>query len=222
MLSFRVRILTKVFERWSERRRDDSIAKSEKVFFLLSLSLSLLNCVLQQNSSSFYEVLYKIWDHFWKKKKRKERQNFGEDTYYVRTKWCLSVQKILAKEYDKPTWTEFLKPTETLLSSRIQQKTKTPNNNAQKKKWCVPRWKVAFSTLTRCEGSPPGGNALAVLYRRYCVELKVYDGWYISRARAGRTFFCSYSFCILCEGFSGFENYVVGLWYTFAKKNTFF
>ena len=22
---------------------------------------------------------------------------------------------------------------------------------------------------------PPGGNALAVLYRRYCVELKVYE-----------------------------------------------
>jgi hypothetical protein len=38
-------------------------------------------------------------------------------------------------------------------------------------------WKVAFSALTRCEGSPPGGNALAVLlYRRYCVELNVYDG----------------------------------------------
>ena len=30
------------------------LLRSEKVFFLLSLSLSLLNCVLQQNSSSFY------------------------------------------------------------------------------------------------------------------------------------------------------------------------
>ena len=27
-----------------------------------------------------------------------------------------------------------------------------------------------------------------------------------------------YFFCILGEGFSGFEKYVVGLWYNFAKK----
>ena len=51
----------------------------------------------------------------------------------------VSVQKILAKEYDKPTLTEFLKqPTETLLSSRIQKKQKPLLITRAKKKWCVP------------------------------------------------------------------------------------
>ena len=83
-------------------------------------------------------------------------------------------------------------------------------------------WKVAFSTLTRCEGSP--GWQLT-----RCVVPTVLRGAesirrMIYRARAGRTFFCSYFFCILGEGFSvGFENYyVVGLWYTFAKKKHVF
>ena len=116
-------------------------------------------------------------------------------------------QKILAKEYDNPvvnrvSQTHWLKP----YSHQEYKKNKNPYETARKKMVRPQWWKVAFSTLTRCEGSPPGGNALAVLYRRYCVELKVYDGWYISRARAGRTFFCSYFFCILGEGF------ISGVW----------
>ena len=105
------------------------------------------------------------------KEEEKRKEKFLMKTLTSVQNGACRVQKSLAKEYHKPTLTEFLKPTETLLSSRIQKKYKTPTN-AQKKKWCVPRWKVAFSTLT-CEGSP-GGNSLAVLYRRYCVELKVY------------------------------------------------
>ena len=51
--------------------------------------------------------------------------------------------------------TEFLKPTETLLSSRIQKKQK-PLIITRAKKMVRPQWwKVAFSALTRCEG-PPG------------------------------------------------------------------
>ena len=179
-------------------------------FFSLSLSLSLLHCVLQQNSSSFfYEVLYKIWwDHFWKKR-RKERKNFGEDTLTsAQNGACVRTKNFGKRIPQTHRLTEFLKPTETLLSSRIQKKQKPLIITRAKKKMVRPQWwKVAFSALT-CEvlGSP-GGNALAVLlYRRYCVELNVYDGWYISRARAGRTFFCSYFFCILGEGF------ISGVW----------
>ena len=121
------------------------LLRSEKVFFffLLSLSLSLLNCVLQQNSSSsFYEVLYKIWDHFWKKKKRKERKTFGEDTHNTSVQnGALCPYKIFCKRI----------PQTTHVINRVSQthwnptlikntkKTKTPNNNARKKKkWCVP------------------------------------------------------------------------------------
>jgi hypothetical protein len=167
-------------------------------FFSLCLSLSLLNCVLQQNSSSFYMKFCIKSETTFERKKRKERKNFGEDTFTrPYTKWgCfVSVQKFFGKRIPQKThvinrvsqnhWNptlsqEYKKNTKPLLLTR-----------AQKKKWCVPRWwKVAFSTLTCCEGSPPGGNSLAVLYRRYCVELKVYDGWYISRARAqGGRFF---------------------------------
>ena len=56
--------------------------------------------------------------------------------------------------------------------SDFARKYKKTKPLARVKKCCVPRWQVAPSTLT-CEGSP-GGNSLAVLYRRYCVELKVY------------------------------------------------
>ena len=56
----------------------------------------------------------------------KKGKSFGEDTHTSAQNGALSVQKFLAKEYDKPTLTEFLKqPTETLLSSRIQ-KNKNP------------------------------------------------------------------------------------------------
>jgi hypothetical protein len=136
------------------------------------------------------------------KKKRKERKKFWRRHSYVRTKWCFVRTKIFGKRIRQTHVNKRVSQTHwnpTLIKNT--KKTKTPTNNARKKKWCVPRWKVAFSALT-CEvlGSP-GGNALAVLYRRYCVELNVYDGWYISRARAGRTFFCSYFFCILGRGF---------------------
>ena len=153
-------------------------------------------------------------------RRREKKGKISDEDTHVRTKWCLSRTKNFGKRIPQ---THVNRVSQTHWNPTLIKNTKKQKPLLTRaKKWCVPRWKVAFSTLTRCEGSPPGGNALAVLYRRYCVELKVYDGWYISRARAGRTFFCSYSFCILCEGFSGFENYVVGLWYTFAKKNTFF
>ena len=169
-------------------------------FFSLSLCLSLLNCVFNKTLLLlFMKFLYKIWDHFWKKK-RKERKKFGEDTYHtsVRTKWCFVRTKIFGKRIPQ-THVNWVSQTTHWNPTLIKntKKTKTPTN-AQKKKWCVPRWKVAFSALT-CEvlGSP-GGNALAVLYRRYCVELKVYDGWYISLPRAqGGRFFARIFFCIL-------------------------
>ena len=162
------------------------------------------------------------------KTKRKERKMFWRRHSYVRTKWCFVRTKIFGKRIRQTHVNKRVSQTHwnpTLIKNT--KKTKTPTNNARKKKMVRPQWwKVAFSALTRCEGSPPGGNALAVLYRRYCVELNVYDGWYISRARAGRTFFCSYFFCILGEGFIsvGFENYVKsGFCGTLLpKKNTFF
>ena len=127
------------------------LLRSEKVFFLLSLCLSLLNCVLQQNSSSFYEVLYKIWDHFWKKK-RKERKHFGEDTHHtsVQNGALCPYKKFLAKEdHKKPTLvTEFLKPTETLLlSSRLQKKQKP----------------LLLTRAQKNVASPGGGKSLWVL-----------------------------------------------------------
>ena len=138
------------------------------------------------------------------KEEEKRKETFWRrHSQHVRTKWCfVSVQKIFGKR----------RPQKTHVSNRVSQthwnpttlikttkKTKTPTTNARAKKCRVPRWwKVALSTLTCCEGSPPGGNALAVLYRRYCVELKVYDGWYISLPRAqGGRFFARIFFCIL-------------------------
>jgi len=59
------------------------------------------------------------------------------------------------------------------------QKIQKPLTRA--KKCCVPRWKVAFSTLT-----------------------------------------CRIFFVFLGEGFSGFEKYVVGLWYNFAFSKSIY
>ena len=48
-----------------------------------------------------------------------------------------------------------------ITSRGFRRKTKNTKPLARAKKCCVPRWQVAFSTLT-CEGSP-GSNSLAVL-----------------------------------------------------------
>ena len=161
------------------------------------------------------------------KEEEKRKEKFWRRHTYVRTKWCLCpYKKFWQKNTTNPQVNGVSQTHWNPTLIKNTKKTKTPTNNARKKKMVRPQWwKVAFSALTRCEGSPPGGNALAVLYRRYCVELNVYDGWYISRARAGRTFFCSYFFCILGEGFIsvGFENYVKsGFCGTLLPKKTRF
>ena len=102
------------------------LLRSEKVFFLLSLSL--LNCVLQQNSSSFYEE-FCIKSETTFERRREKKGNILAKTLIIRPyKMVLCpYKKFLAKEdHKKPTLvTEFLKPTETLLlSSRIQKKQK--------------------------------------------------------------------------------------------------
>jgi hypothetical protein len=98
------------------------------VFFLLSLSLSLLNCVLQQNSSSFY-MKFCIKSETTFERRREKKGNILAKTLIIRPyKMVLCpYKKFLAKEdHKKPTLvTEFLKPTETLLlSSRLQKKQK--------------------------------------------------------------------------------------------------
>ena len=134
-------------------KRDDSIAKWKSVLssLCLSLSLSFKLCFQQNSSSSFFmKFLYKIWDHFWKKKRRREKKGKSlAKTLTIRRyvqNGALSVQKFLAKEYHKPTLTEFLKqPTETLLSSRIQKKQKP------------------LLTRKKKNGASPGGKSLLVL-----------------------------------------------------------
>jgi hypothetical protein len=93
-----------------------------------SLSLSLLNCVLQQNSSSFY-MKFCIKSETTFERRREKKGNILAKTLIIRPyKMVLCpYKKFLAKEdHKKPTLvTEFLKPTETLLlSSRIQKKQK--------------------------------------------------------------------------------------------------
>ena len=107
------------------------LLRSEKVFFffLLSLSLSLLNCVLQQNSSSSFYMKFCIKSETTFERRREKKGNILAKTLTTRPyKMVLCpYKKFLAKEdHKKPTLvTEFLKPTETLLlSSRLQKKQK--------------------------------------------------------------------------------------------------
>ena len=133
-------IRTTTMKRQHVLLNDMILLRSEKVFFLLSVSLSLsfTLCFQQNSSSSFYEVLCIKSETTFERRREKKGKILAKTLMYVRTKWCLSVQKILAKEYHKPTMlTEFLKPTETLLSSRIQKKQK-PLIITRAKKWCVP------------------------------------------------------------------------------------
>ena len=138
MLSFRVRILTNVFEWWSERRRDetttrlikrdDSIAKWKSVLSSLCLSVSLFYTVFSTKLFFFFLWSFCIKSETTFERRREKKGKSLAKTLTIRRyvqNGALSVQKFLAKEYHKPTLTEFLKqPTETLLSSRIQKKQK--------------------------------------------------------------------------------------------------
>ena len=75
-----------------------------------------------------------------------ERRREKKGKSLAKTLTIRRVQKFLAKEYHKPTLTEFLKqPTETLLSSRIQKKQKP------------------LLTRKKKNGASPGGKSLLVL-----------------------------------------------------------
>ena len=128
-------------------------------------TFSFLSCHFSSSSFFFFFLTFLFASCFFcffcSREREREKRAVSHKEFLSQKK-----EKKLAKLYHKPT-TYFSNPLKP--SPRIQKKQK-PLTRA--KKCCVPRWKVAFSTLT-CEGSP-GGNSLAVLYRRYCVELKVY------------------------------------------------
>ena len=94
----------------------------------LCLSLSLLNYCVFNKTLLLLFMKFCIKSETTFERRREKKGKISDEDTYVRTKWCLSVQKILAKEYHKPTET---------LSSRIQKKQK-PLHNARAKKWCVP------------------------------------------------------------------------------------